>query len=951
MSLIFFLSVLIETIPSTSLAMPLLGKYLAFTMILITVSVCATVCVLNIHFRTPSTHSMPSWVKRWFIDILPRFVFMTVPQCQNQQANTILPEQLIYPHNLAYVAQQQAAKQSSKQPAAGGSQKLNQLGHSQTSESRPTPTANQSQTSNNLQLDPAGLADWHSPSNKLNASPSSLFLPYLQSEAARRLQLQRSRSSERDSSSNNNNNLNLNNNCDTRQEQQEWPRQTVIAVDMQQSEQERRRLDAASRQGATRSNSSIPRGISKSDSNSSSAGLLTRLFTKRKSSLVKPPTVRMTARFADEPETGKQQQQQPQRPSIQQDTSSSLENDYQHHNHFQARASICSTNLWRIGPTRRCSLAVPADYPTYYRPLTAHLAASQHPHEHLLQPGNQQRTSQISTLSCCVQNGAHFHLGQPQQASSESSSSGPAPQAVSALVSAAAGNLITRPKQANEGLHSQPVRQHQQQFAGYAQAGQQHFRNQLGLPGQRQYVNSPLPTPPPPLPPANLLSDFAGRQQINAEQVLVRNVSTMQRAAYATRPTHAGPSPTPTVNRLVVAPERLLVSPYSHSNSRPTFVLTTSQAPSTNLGLQFAHQSQNLQQTSGQTNQSCKLNLGDSKQQPTGFAQPLNRSNVIAPSASSNSTLQVQYNQKLPVNLGGQLMSRSRSTDHRLCMYAHPDNQLYLTNQEMQRHQQSLEGARIAVLQGGRAANPESAANQQSYLLQQSPAPSIGRALGQAYMQKLQRQPAVYSLGSSAQRPSRSIQRGTAYFVPLELGQPQVRCSSALNSIRRSRSQTSLPRPQQFNATGFNQCDHRQTGTDLCRLGLNQQRQCPTPIGRSCQCQTFGESRMQATTSCSSGVPMLGRQASKECCGQTLGAQRNQCQCQHRCDGEKTAESVDRMRPAKMSTLSLMKLMNEVDKAIQNAMFIAQHIDNLDEFESVSSLRMGSISLSYVFRR
>lgn len=39
---------------------PLLGKYLLFTMILVTLSICVTVVVLNVHFRSSSTHKMVS---------------------------------------------------------------------------------------------------------------------------------------------------------------------------------------------------------------------------------------------------------------------------------------------------------------------------------------------------------------------------------------------------------------------------------------------------------------------------------------------------------------------------------------------------------------------------------------------------------------------------------------------------------------------------------------------------------------------------------------------------------------------------------------------------------------------------------------------------------------------------------------------------------------------------
>ena len=75
-SLTVFFLLLAEIIPPTSLAIPLLGKYLLFTMILITLSICCTVGILNIHFRTLSTHIMKPWVKRFFIDTLPKYLLM-----------------------------------------------------------------------------------------------------------------------------------------------------------------------------------------------------------------------------------------------------------------------------------------------------------------------------------------------------------------------------------------------------------------------------------------------------------------------------------------------------------------------------------------------------------------------------------------------------------------------------------------------------------------------------------------------------------------------------------------------------------------------------------------------------------------------------------------------------------------------------------------------------------
>ncbi|CAL1263594.1 unnamed protein product [Larinioides sclopetarius] len=79
LSLTVFFLLLAEIIPPTSLVVPLLGKYLLFTMILVTLSICVTVVVLNVHFRTSSTHKMAPWVKRVFLQILPRLLLMRRP--------------------------------------------------------------------------------------------------------------------------------------------------------------------------------------------------------------------------------------------------------------------------------------------------------------------------------------------------------------------------------------------------------------------------------------------------------------------------------------------------------------------------------------------------------------------------------------------------------------------------------------------------------------------------------------------------------------------------------------------------------------------------------------------------------------------------------------------------------------------------------------------------------
>merc|ERR1712130_712060 len=104
LSLTVFFLLLAEIIPPTSLSVPLLGKYLLFTMILVTFSVVVTIGVLNVNFRTPATHKMAPWVRKVFIDFLPRFLFIQRPEPDEEESvdqevitagfNIVFPETL-----------------------------------------------------------------------------------------------------------------------------------------------------------------------------------------------------------------------------------------------------------------------------------------------------------------------------------------------------------------------------------------------------------------------------------------------------------------------------------------------------------------------------------------------------------------------------------------------------------------------------------------------------------------------------------------------------------------------------------------------------------------------------------------------------------------------------------------------------------------------------------------
>ncbi|XP_052793766.1 acetylcholine receptor subunit alpha-like 1 isoform X1 [Mya arenaria] len=91
LSLNFFFLLLAEIIPPTSIVVPLIGKYLLFTMILITLSIIVTVITLNVHFRSPSTHTMAPWVRRVFLNILPKMLLMRRPNLELEKvARTIV---------------------------------------------------------------------------------------------------------------------------------------------------------------------------------------------------------------------------------------------------------------------------------------------------------------------------------------------------------------------------------------------------------------------------------------------------------------------------------------------------------------------------------------------------------------------------------------------------------------------------------------------------------------------------------------------------------------------------------------------------------------------------------------------------------------------------------------------------------------------------------------------
>ncbi|KAJ8389570.1 hypothetical protein AAFF_G00118070 [Aldrovandia affinis] len=86
-----FLLLISQRLPETSMAIPLIVKYLMFFMVLVTIVVLNCVIVLNLHFRTPSTHVMSDWTKVFFLEKLPRILRMSQPAQSEPRGEGALP--------------------------------------------------------------------------------------------------------------------------------------------------------------------------------------------------------------------------------------------------------------------------------------------------------------------------------------------------------------------------------------------------------------------------------------------------------------------------------------------------------------------------------------------------------------------------------------------------------------------------------------------------------------------------------------------------------------------------------------------------------------------------------------------------------------------------------------------------------------------------------------------
>ncbi len=79
LALVVFLLLVSKILPPTSMVIPLISKYLIFTLMMNIVTILNTVIIINWNYRTPRTHNMPKWVKIIFISFLPKVLFMQRP--------------------------------------------------------------------------------------------------------------------------------------------------------------------------------------------------------------------------------------------------------------------------------------------------------------------------------------------------------------------------------------------------------------------------------------------------------------------------------------------------------------------------------------------------------------------------------------------------------------------------------------------------------------------------------------------------------------------------------------------------------------------------------------------------------------------------------------------------------------------------------------------------------
>jgi nicotinic acetylcholine receptor len=91
LSINVFLLLVSKILPPTSKTIPLMAKYLLLTLVLNVFTIMVTVVIINVYFRGPTTHRMPNWLRKTFLDFMPKFLGMKRPKPPGQDTNKTHP--------------------------------------------------------------------------------------------------------------------------------------------------------------------------------------------------------------------------------------------------------------------------------------------------------------------------------------------------------------------------------------------------------------------------------------------------------------------------------------------------------------------------------------------------------------------------------------------------------------------------------------------------------------------------------------------------------------------------------------------------------------------------------------------------------------------------------------------------------------------------------------------
>nr|ADF56015.1 nicotinic acetylcholine receptor non-alpha subunit 29.4 [Trichostrongylus colubriformis] len=85
LSIVVFLLLVSKILPPTSSTIPLMAKYLLLTFVLNVITILVTVIIINVYFRSPTTHRMPAWVRVLFLEWMPCVMCMQRPKSASRK--------------------------------------------------------------------------------------------------------------------------------------------------------------------------------------------------------------------------------------------------------------------------------------------------------------------------------------------------------------------------------------------------------------------------------------------------------------------------------------------------------------------------------------------------------------------------------------------------------------------------------------------------------------------------------------------------------------------------------------------------------------------------------------------------------------------------------------------------------------------------------------------------